>query len=185
MTESLAPPTPIGPGPQQRSFQERLMGALRLDSATYEEVVHDEEALNQAVGVVALSTLAEAVHYAGAGKLTLLGILAAPLVAWLASAGIVWLASARFVNRRRRYSELLRAIGFAEAPQIALVLSVVPGFVLFLPELVLVWNLLAYIVAVRRALDLDTLVAARICLPAFMVGKFAFILALVFGYHSA
>ena len=58
---------PENPSPVRRSFLERILGALRLDADTYEEIEHDESALGQAVGVVALAAIAAAIGSAGSG----------------------------------------------------------------------------------------------------------------------
>ncbi|MAE94434.1 MAG: hypothetical protein CL910_07225 [Deltaproteobacteria bacterium] len=54
MAENPDVPTTSG----GRSFQERLIGALMLDASVYEEVEHDQDAMGQAVGVVALGAVA-------------------------------------------------------------------------------------------------------------------------------
>ena len=42
----------------QRSFGERLVGAIKLDATVYEEVEHTPDAMGQAAGVVALAVVA-------------------------------------------------------------------------------------------------------------------------------
>ena len=58
---------PEVPAPGRHSFVERVIGALRLDAATYEEVEHDPSSLGQAAGVVAVAALAAAIGTASRG----------------------------------------------------------------------------------------------------------------------
>ena len=50
---SLGPDFSDGNVPQ-RSFGERLLGAIKLDATVYEEVEHTPDAVGQAAGVVVL-----------------------------------------------------------------------------------------------------------------------------------
>jgi len=55
--------TQDAPGPATatpRSFTDRLVGALKLDPAVYDEIEHDPTAMGQSVAVVALGALARA-----------------------------------------------------------------------------------------------------------------------------
>lgn len=167
-----------GPEPQdletptrRRSFGQRLVGALRLDASVFEEVEHDPSALGQAVGVVALAAVASGLGAPGAGITALLGGIVSAIFGWLLGAGLVWLIGVKAMEATSDYPELLRTLGFASAPYLVLVLGVLPlGPLLFpLSLLVFVWVLIAYVLAVRAALDVQVGAAVGICLAALAI----------------
>jgi len=139
---------------EQRSLVQRMVGAALLDVDTYEEVEHDPNATAQAGGVVALVAACTAIGtWGGPGMVT--GALTA-LVGWLVWSGITYLIGTKFFEGEATWGELLRTIGFAQAPGILAVLGLVPlvgGMVRFA---LLFWLLAAGIVAIRQALDVST-----------------------------
>jgi hypothetical protein len=152
-----------GPTPARRSFVERLVGALRLDPSVYEEVEHDQEALPQAAGVVALAAVCAGIGgAAGGGPGLVVGVIGA-VVGWFVSAGIIWFIGVRLMEHSSDYPELLRTIGFASSPQVLLVLAAIPVLGWGVRSVVFVWGLAAYVVAVRQALDVDTGRAVLVC----------------------
>lgn len=167
-TQPPAPP-PVGeapPGPP-RPFLERLMGALKLDASVYEEVEHDPDALPQALGVVALAAVCGGIGSAGYGGGAILAGVFAAVIGWLVSAGVIWLVGVRLFEHTSDYGELLRTIGFAQAPQLVLVLAAIPVFGVLVRLVVFGWGLVAYVVAVRQALDVETGRAVFVCLLAW------------------
>src|SRR5690242_15267509 len=104
------------------SFVQRLIGALALDSAIYEEVEADRTATSQAFVVVLLSSLAAGIGSRGLGGTTvptILFISATALVAWAVWAMVIVQIGGRILpepQTRVDVGELLRTIGFASAP---------------------------------------------------------------------
>lgn len=146
------------------SLVRRLKGALLLDIETYEEVEHDPSAMGQAVGVVLLAALAEAVG----GNPTMAGygfasVFALGLVRWALWSAITWFIGTRVFGGTADWGELLRTIAFAQAPALLMVLGGIPwvgGQQLVAGALglvVYVWLLVAVLVAIRQALDVSTL----------------------------
>jgi len=160
MTEGI--PGPHGgqayDGPQ-RGFGARLLGALKLDASVYEEVEHDRGALGQAAGVVALAALAQGIGAASEGGLAvpLAGVLGA-ILGWFLATAVIWLVGVQLLGHSSDYPELLRTTGFASAPAVLAALLILPlgplrgllGFGIWLLSIV------AYVVAVRQALDTGT-----------------------------
>src|SRR5262245_24861885 len=110
------------------SFTQRLIGALALDSAIYEEVEADPAATSQALGVVLLSSLAAGIGSRGLTGTTFQGMLfisIVALIAWAAWAIVVFEIGGRLLpepQTRVEVGELLRTIGFASAPGLLRVL---------------------------------------------------------------
>lgn len=160
MTEEGPVPEPGSSG--GRGFWERLYGALTLDAQVFDEVEHDSEALWQAAAVVGLGAVAE-----GIGFPVRAGALVSGYVGWLVSVAVIWVVGVRILEHRSDFQELLRTIGFASAPKVLLALGIILGplrsllwlFVLFL-------IVVAFVVAVRQALDVRTERAVAICLVA-------------------
>jgi len=157
------------------SFQQRLIGAVRLDAATYEDVEHDSGATLQAGGVVALASLTTSVSwYFSVFELewVLRGAIQG-LVAWFIGVLALWLIGTRVLpgkNTEADLGQLLRTIGFAQTPGLFGLLVVIPLLGLFVPFLVAIWIIAATFVAVRQALDYDdTFRAILVCFLAWLV----------------
>ena len=164
---SVTSPSPPNVGP--RSFVDRLLGALQLDATVFSEVEHDDDALPQAAGVVALAALASGIGGVSAGGGGLVAGVVGAVVGWLIGAGIVWLVGVRIMEHSSDYPELLRTIGFASAPQILMVLAFIPMLGWLVRLAVFGWGLAAYVIAVREALDVDTGRAVLVCILAWGV----------------
>ncbi len=162
-------PTAGEPPAEPRSFGDRLLGAVKLDPNVFEEVEHDLDAVGQAAGVVALAGIAQglgAIHVSGLGAV--FAGLFASFAAWIIATAIVWAVGVKIFEHSSDFAELLRTLGFAWAPQILLVLGVIPlgplGGLLWLGVLVLV--LAAFVIAARQALDVTSGRAVLICVLA-------------------
>jgi len=158
------------------SFQQRLIGAVRLDSAAYEDVEHDTSATGQAAAIVAVSSITTSVAwYFGMGNATLIlhGTLQA-LGAWLAGSVVLWFIGTKILPGKKTEADigqLLRVLGFAQAPGLFGLLAVVPFVGPLVPFLVGLWVIAATFVAVRQALDYDdTFRAIIVCLLGWVVG---------------
>ena len=141
-------------------FGTRFAGALRLDAAAYEEIEHSPNALGQALGVVALSSVANGLGSMGeTGAAAFVpGVLVA-LFGWVIWAGLVYVIGTKILpepQTRSDVPELMRVTGFAASPGIFGLLGLVPllGPLLFVA--VSFWMLLAMLVAVRQALDFSS-----------------------------
>jgi hypothetical protein len=164
------------------TFQERVVGVFKLDEATFEEVEHDPEALQQAAAVVAVAALLSALGESTTGShiLELVGTVAFFFVGWALWSGLTFFVGTRLYDGTASMGEMLRVIGFAFAPQ---ALGVVPclgtaiGFV---------WTCVAGFIAVRQGLDLDnTKTAVTIGIGAVLYGIIKLNLAILSGLTNA
>lgn len=156
-TESTAEAT--AGSARHRSFGQRFLAALRLESALYEEVEHDGGALGQATLVVALGGLASGVMAASVlGAPGLLSGIVSSFLAWLVWTAIVWGIGVKLFDHTSNFEELLRTLGFVAAPQVLYVIALVPVQVVrwIVGLVVLAMTVLAFVRAVRQALDVDT-----------------------------
>jgi hypothetical protein len=179
-TPPPAAPSPAGP----HSFLERVIGALRLDAATFEEIEHDPGALGQAAGVVVLAGVAAAIGAAsqGGGGGGAVGAVFGSLLGWLLGTGFIWVVGVYLLEHTSDYRELLRTLGFASAPQLLLVLRGIPALGALIGLAAFLWGIAAFVVAVRQALDVTTGRAVVVCILAALVNFACMLgLALLFG----
>ncbi len=176
------------PATTPRTFVQRIAGATALQSAVYEEVESDRDAIAQAVVVVLAASIASGIGLGGFSGRGLAGIplqAAASLAAWVAWAVLTLQIGTRLLPERQTQAsvgELLRTLGFAASPGLLGVLALLPGLAAPVFALTSIWMLLAMVVAVRAALDYSSLGRAlAVCLlAALLVVGMAVIVGLLF-----
>jgi len=168
------------------SIAQRMIGAARLDAATYEEVEADRGATGQAFLVVLLASAA-----AGIGAFedrAFWGVLwhtIHGLALWYVWAYITFWVGTRLLpspETSADHGELLRTIGFSSAPGILRVLDLITPIAGAVFVICTLWMLVAMVVAVRQALDYpSTLRAVAVCaigFPVYALGLMVSILLL-------
>lgn len=160
----------------------RLVGAVALDSAAYEDVEADGGATLAAGVTVLLSCLAAGIGAQGFGHdlSNLLPFTMVSLIGWAAWALLTFEVGTRVLPGARTHAdvgELLRTIGFAAAPGLLLAVGVLPGLAVPIFVAVPLWMLAAMVMAVRQALDYTSTVRA----VAVCVFGWALAIALVLG----
>jgi hypothetical protein len=149
----------------ERSIWDRMKGAAMLDIATYEEVEHNQELTTQAAMVVLIAALARGIGGFNDGDNGIIVGVIAALFSWLVWAGITYLIGDKLLKGTATWGELLRTLGYAQAPAVLLVFGFVPFFGGILAAVVGIWLLVTGIVAIRQALDFDT---GKAILTAFL-----------------
>lgn len=142
--------------PGTHTFTQRMAGAARIDAAIYTEVEHDTTATPQAAGVVAIVAVCSAIGGVAGGAAGMLSGVVAALLGWLVWAGVTYLIGDKLLGGTATWGELLRALGFAQAPGVLYILAVIPLLGWFVRFVVGVWILICGIVALREALDFST-----------------------------
>ncbi len=141
---------------EQRSMVERMLGAALLDIPTYEEVEHDESATGQAALAVVIVAIASGIGAIGEGGMGIVGGVLAAIVGWLIWAGLTYLIGDKLLGGTATWGELLRTLGFAQAPGVLRVVGFVPFLGWLVGIVVAIWTLITGIVALRQALDFST-----------------------------
>lgn len=155
----------------------RLLGALKGDVATYEEVEHDEAATMQAAVIVVIAAIAGGI---GAGANTgvldqdvsfgraFIAAVLSTLIGW-----VLWALITHFVGQQfgaqSSIGEMLRVIGFAH---VVLWLTIIPVIGAFAG----LWFLWVVFKAVRAGLDLSTGKTAVVVLIGLVIRVIASIL---------
>lgn len=166
------------------TFGDRIVGAMKLDSATFREIENDPTAMGQAVGVIVLAAVASgigSIWFTGVTGLVM-GVLRA-LVGYLIWAGIVWLIGTKLMPdpaTKADFPETFRVVAFAAAPGLLSVLTIIGiipilGWLIaaLLGLLILIWTIAAMVIAVREVLDYSNTGKAAIVV---IVGAIAFLI---------
>jgi hypothetical protein len=141
------------------TFTQRLIGALALDAAVYEDVEADRSATGQALLVVLVSSLAAGIGSRGLVGTSFQGILfisILALMAWATWAFVTLQIGGRLLPEPQTsvdVGELLRTTGFAATPGLFRILGIMPAATIPVFAISAIWMLAAMIVAVRQALD--------------------------------
>ena len=143
-------------------FIDRVIRAVRLDPTLYSEVKTDNEALGQALVVVALSGLASGVGNAK-GWIGYLIIMFFACTVWLGWSFVAYIVGTRLLSEpqtKNDYLGLLRATGFAYAPHILQIFAAIHNLMLFVTVATAIWTLVAMVIAIKQALDYKTTLRA-------------------------
>ena len=173
------------------SIWNRMWRAAKLENALYEEVEANTALTGQAITVVIIVAIAGAIGGiisaligGGAGAGVIIGGLIGPplsaLIGYFVWAGVSLIVG-KALGGTADYGEMLRALGYANSPNVLAILSFIPivgGLIAFIGA---IWALVAGIVALRQALDFSTgkaIVTAIIGWIALMI-VFAIIAAIL------
>lgn len=135
---------------------DRMKGAAMLDVDTYEAVEHDTTATRDAAIVVAIGAVAQFIGGGHGDAGSLIGAVIGALIGWAIWAGITYFIGARLFEGTATWGELLRTLGFAQAPAVLTVIAFIPLLGWIVRAVVGIWILIAGVVAVRQALDFGT-----------------------------
>jgi hypothetical protein len=139
-----------------RSVVDRMKGAAMLDVATYEEVEHDEKATGQAAIVVIIVAVCSAIGAVWRGGPSIIIAPVSAILGWLLWAAVTYIIGARLLGGTATWGELLRTLGFAQAPGVLMIFGIIPLLGGVVRLIVALWLLVAGVVAIRQALDFST-----------------------------
>ena len=140
----------------------RMLGAARLDVATYEEVESDGKATIQALIIVIVVTVASVVGAMLSGgddfnvvNALVVGVIRG-VVSWAIWALITWIVGTTILNTEATeadWGQLARCTGFAQTPGLLNVFSFIPVVGGLISLAAFVWTFAAMVVGVRQSLD--------------------------------
>jgi hypothetical protein len=160
-----------------RSIVDRMKGAAMLDVNTYEEIEADSSATGQAATVVVIAAVSQAIGaLRDTGSAGVIGTLIGAVVGWLIWSGVTYLIGDKLLGGTATWGELLRTIGFAQAPGVLGFLGIIPVLGGLLRFVIAIWVLVAGVIAIRQALDFST---GKAVLTA-VLGWLVFVLLTVF-----
>jgi hypothetical protein len=143
-----------------RSMTERLLGALRLDAAAYEEIEADQKATGEAAFVVVgTSLLAGAVNGVVTGVSAGFAGAIAAFLGWAFYAWVAYIVGVKLFpgpETKSSWGEIARTLGYANTARFLLIFELIPGLQAVTRTVVGIWVLVATVVALRAALDIGT-----------------------------
>ncbi|MEQ9480560.1 MAG: YIP1 family protein [Algiphilus sp.] len=138
-------------------FVQRMIGAAKLDVATFESVEHDQNATLQALAVVVLVAVATGLGgKAAAGNTGLIFGIVAPVIGWAIWAGLIWLIGTKLLpeeSTEADWGQVARTTGFAQSPGLLRIFGFIPVVGPLVVLVASIWQLVAVVVAIRQALD--------------------------------
>jgi hypothetical protein len=147
----------------------RVIGVMKLDVDTYEEIEADESATPQAaivVGVVAVigGLIGGGISAAmGTGFLgAFLNQLLLAFISWGVWSVVTYFVGTTLFGGQSTIGQMLRVLGFAQAPGILGIIPVCGTFVGW------IWTLACTFIAIRQGLDLDNMKALLTAVVAFI-----------------
>lgn len=149
MTPDELPSELAGP----RTMGQRMSGAALLQRGVFSEAVRDRGATGQAAGVVGLVALSAAVGGAALGPMAVIGGLISAYLGWLAWSAVTWVIGDKLLGGTATWGQLLRALGFAQAPGLLMFLAILPLVGWLVAAVVAIWILVAGVLALSVALD--------------------------------
>jgi hypothetical protein len=169
------------------TFGERVVGALKLDVNTFEDIERDPSAMGQAIGIIALAAAANGVaniFYGGISGIVV-GVLTS-LIGYALWATVVWAVGTKLMPdpaTKADFPEAFRVIAFAASPGLLAIVTIIPllGWLLMVIvwPIIWLWSMAIMVVATRQVLDYtDTF-------KAVIVVVIGFVLYLVFWFTVA
>ncbi|MEM7029236.1 MAG: Yip1 family protein [Chloroflexota bacterium] len=174
----------------------RIIGVLTLNVNVIEEIEHDENATMEAAMIVAAVAIVGAIgaflgaQFGGAGLeefsqqfggdvpidipipspigaavSTFIGT----FVTWVLWSALTYLIGTNMFNGQATMGEMLRVIGYAQAPRILGLFAFIPCLGALLGLVGGIWSLVAGFVAIRQGLDLDNTNTAITVVISFII----------------
>ena len=150
-------------------FLQRVIGVLKLDVNTYEEIEADQTATSQAALVVAIVAIVGGLLaglFATLADGNFLGVfirqMLTAFIGWFIWSYVTYYVGTSFFQGKSTPQEMLRVLGFAQAPAILAIIPVCGAFIGW------IWTLICTFIAIRQGLDLDNTKALLTAVVAFI-----------------
>jgi hypothetical protein len=138
---------------------ERIVRAIRLDWTVFREIAQDRDAMKEAAIIVVIVSFLSAVGI-GLAKHSfvsfILDWLIAILIGWIGWAVITYLVGTSVFKAETEVPEMMRVLGYANAPYLLGLFGFIPCVGWLFPIAGGILALVAGVLAVREAMDLDT-----------------------------
>ena len=154
------------------SLPERMIGAMKGDVKTFQEIEADQNALGQAVAVIVIAGVAALIgnifRSGISGGILALVISLIGYAFWTVMIVLIGTKLMPEPTTKADFAEGFRVIGFTASPGVFNVLGIIPFLGYLLQILVSIWMLVIGVIAVREVLDYSSTGRAFIvCLIAF------------------
>ena len=156
------------------SLPDRMIGVMKADVKTFQEIEADQSALPQAVTVIVIAGVASMIgNFFRQGIMFGVASLVITLIAYAVWSLAVVLVGTKLMpqpSTKADFAEGFRVIGFTAAPGVFNVLAIIPFLGPLISLLIWIWTLVLGVIAARELLDYtDTGRAIIVCLIAFAI----------------
>ena len=156
------------------TFGDRIVGAMRLDPNTFEDIERDPTAIGQAVGVIAIAAVSAGIGNIWYGGIRgIFGRIVGLLIGYVVWTLLVWLIGTKLMPdpaTKADLPETFRVIAFGAAPGVLSIITIIPLLGYLLQAVIWIWMMAAMVVAVRQVLDYtDTVKAVVVVVIGFVV----------------
>ncbi len=148
---------------------QRIIGVLKLDVNTYEEIEADTSATSQAAMVVAIVAIVGGLIGGGISAAlggsfigSFLSTLLTAFLGWFVWSFVTYFVGTTLFGGKADMGQMLRVLGFAQAPGLLAIIPVCGSFVGW------IWTLACTFIAIRQGLDLDNGKALATAVVAFI-----------------
>jgi hypothetical protein len=165
---------------------DRIVRAIRLDWTVFREIAEDKSAIKEAAIIVLVVSLLSAIGGGIASGNFILSFLVnwivAILVGWIGWAILTYFVGSLLFKGKSDIVEMMRVLGYASAPKLLGLFGFIPcvGWLIALAGWVL--SLIAGFIAVREAMEFDTVDAIVTILISWVVAlAISMIISLILG----
>jgi hypothetical protein len=166
------------------TLPERMIGAMKADVRTFQEIEQDPHAIGQAVVVIVIAAVSSFI-----GTMFVVGVsggimgLLGALLTYAVWTVIVVLLGTKVMpepTTKADFAEGFRVIGFAASPGVFNFLTVIPIVGYLVGWAISIWMLVLMVIAVRTVLDYaSTARAVIVCLIGFCVYVILYLVVLL------
>ena len=166
------------------TLPERMIGAMRGDARTFQEIEADPNALGQAVTVIVIAGVAALIgNIFRAGIMWGVFSMILSLVGYAFWTVMVVLIGTKLLpepTTKADFAEGFRVIGFTAAPGVFNILAIIPFLGPVLSILISIWMLIIGVIAVREVLDYSNIGRAiLVCVIAFVIYMILYFVVMV------
>jgi hypothetical protein len=139
-----------------KNLLKSMIGAARLDAQTYERVEADPRTTAAAVFVVILASVAASIGIGATRPGDVLGVTLGSMATWMVWVGLTYVIGTHVLPEPQTHAtlgEVLRTTGFSASPGILRIFGFLPAVGWLVFSAVTIWMLVAFVVAIRQALD--------------------------------
>lgn len=156
---------------------------MKLDTSTWESIESDRDALTQALTVVAIAAIAGGIGGIREDGISgLIGGLVGAIIGWVVFSFVAYVVGTRLIpgmDTEATPGELLRTMGFAQAPGVLSVFGLLGIFGTPIVLIGAIWGIVTAIVGLKTALEMSTGRAIATGIIAGLLSGFAVALILL------
>jgi hypothetical protein len=173
------------------SYGDRIVGVLRLDPRAFRDVEQDTGANGQAAMTVFIAAIASGIGalFSRNALQNVIGIGISSILQWIVFSFVAYFVGASLFSSGQTSvtpGQVLRTIGFAQAPKFFAILGIIPILGWIVGLIVFVWFIAAAILALKEAFEFDTGRAIGTGIVALIgIVLVDIVLGIVFGIGSA